>query len=158
MTNLKRDIASIFIVFSLVFLPLVAGAQLFDPYSPPPTTDGTLPNAGQQVQPPPNTGQFSPNANAVTIQNPLGNIKDFPTLIKKLFDALLPIGVSIAVLFIVWAGFKFVWAQGKPEELKQARNNFLWTIIGIGIFLAAWSIANVVWNTIKGLQGSNSPF
>jgi len=88
----------------------------------------------------------------VQIQNPLGRIDSFPKLAKVLFDGLLPFGVSIGVLFIVWSGFKFVSAQGNPEKLKEARMTFIYTIIGIGIFLAAWSIAEVVQNTINSLK------
>lgn len=138
---MKKQLRFAFVQLFLLALPVVVWAQVFPPSSTGPLT------------PPSSSGGVTP----VTITNPLGDIKDFPTLIKKLFEAILPIGVSIAVLFIVWAGFKFVWAQGKPEELKQARNNFLYTIIGIGIFLAAWSISIVVSNTIRGLQGSNAP-
>lgn len=62
----------------------------------------------------------------------------------------------MAVLFIVYAGFKFVLARGKPEELKKARDNFLWTIIGIAIFLGAWLLASVIKNTVNQLGGNQN--
>jgi hypothetical protein len=121
----------------LLGLPLVSMAQ-------------ALPDSGALFGPP-NSGKCN-TGSGTCIQNPLGNIDSFPKLAKALFDALLPIGVSIGVLFIVWSGFKFVWAQGNPEKLKEARTTFLYTIIGIGIFLAAWSIAEVVSKTIDALK------
>jgi len=61
------------------------------------------------------------------------------------------IGIPIAVLFIVWAGFKFVLAQGNPGELTEARSNFLHVIIGIGIFVGASLIASIIVNTLGAL-------
>lgn len=86
-----------------------------------------------------------------SVQNPLGDVRDFNTLLKKLLDAAIIIGIPIAVLFIVWAGFKFVLARGNTEDLKTARLNFFYTIIGIVIFLGAWLIARVLAETIRQL-------
>ncbi len=92
----------------------------------------------------------------VVINNPLA-FNSICGLIKALLTAAIQIGIPIAVLFIVYAGFKFVLAQGNPEELKKARKNFVYTIIGIGIFLAAWLLASVIANTVNALQaGSGS--
>jgi mannose/fructose/N-acetylgalactosamine-specific phosphotransferase system component IIC len=73
-----------------------------------------------------------------------------------LLTAAIQIGIPIAVLFIVYAGFKFVLARGSPEKLKEARQNFLWTIIGIAIFLGAWLLASVVANTVNALGGQQN--
>lgn len=92
-----------------------------------------------------------------TVTNPLGGIKSVCGLIKALLGAILQIGIPIAVLFIVFAGFKFVWARGNPGELDKARQNLMYTLIGIGIFLGAWLIAMVIANTINSLgAGSGS--
>ena len=72
-------------------------------------------------------------------------------LVKGLLDAVMIIGIPIAVLFIVWAGFKFVLAQGNPGELTEARSNFLHVIIGIGIFVGASLIASIIVNTLGAL-------
>lgn len=87
-----------------------------------------------------------------TLQNPLGNISSFPQLLAKLLDAAITLGIPVAVLFIVWAGFRFILARGNPGELEKARENFLWTIVGIGIFLGASLIAKVLENTVSALN------
>lgn len=91
------------------------------------------------------------------VKNPLA-VKSFCGLIKALLETAIVIGVPIAVLFLVYAGFKFVTAQGKPTSLEVARRNLLYTIIGIGIFLGAWLIANVITATVQqlGVQGIES--
>jgi hypothetical protein len=70
-------------------------------------------------------------------------------------NAALQIGIPIAVLFIVYAGLRFVLAQGKPEDLAKARTNMLWTVIGIGIFLSAWLLSEVIANTVNSVRASD---
>jgi hypothetical protein len=93
-----------------------------------------------------------------TLQNPLGGIDSICKLVNALLKAVMIIGVPIAVLFIVWAGFMFVLAQGNSEKLTKARSNFLYVIIGVGIFLGASLIASVIINTLTqlGVNGVNS--
>lgn len=68
------------------------------------------------------------------------------------------IGLPVAVVFLVYVGFKFVAAQGNAEKIKEARRNLLNTIIGIAIFLGAWTIATVIANTMAqlGVTGFSS--
>lgn len=90
---------------------------------------------------------------AYSLKNPLGDSTNtFSKLLEKLLNAAIAIGIPIAVLFIVWAGFRFVLARGNAAELEKARANFLWTIIGIGIFLGASLIAKVLENTVAALN------
>lgn len=117
-------------VFVLVLLPIVAGAQ----------------------------GIVTPaSGDTKTLDNPLG-VNSFCGLVIKLVQAVTVIGIPVAVLFIVWAGLKFVLAQGNSGELAKAKTNFYYVIIGIAIFVGATLIANVVVNTLKqlGVKGLNS--
>lgn len=97
---------------------------------------------------------YSNTSKSQSVQNPLG-VSSFCGLIKAILQAVIAIGIPIAVLFIVYAGFKFVIAQGKPDKLKEARANLLYVFVGIGIFLGAWLLAMVIANTINAVgQGS----
>jgi len=87
------------------------------------------------------------------VSNPL-NVGSFCGLLKALFNGLVAIAIPIAVLFIIWSGFKFVLAQGNPKQLQKARQNFYYTIIGIGIFLGAWLIAEVIAATVNSIGGN----
>ena len=99
-------------------------------------------------------GSVTPPASSATVTNPLG-VTSFCGLIKALLGAAIAIGIPVAVLFIVWAGLKFVLARGKPEDLKVAQQNMLWTVIGIGIFLGAWLLAMVIANTVNSLASGS---
>src|SRR3989344_8992724 len=90
-----------------------------------------------------------------TIQNPLKNIGNFCQLIKVVLQAILVIGVPIAVVFLVIVGFKFIIARGNPAELDKAKADFLHTVIGIAIFIWAWAIAKLIAATLAALGASD---
>ena len=92
-----------------------------------------------------------------TLQNPL-QVCSISDLIALLLHAAIVIGIPIAVLFIVYAGFKFILARGSPGELSEARSNLVYTLIGVAIFIGASLIANVIIATLQqlGVQGVNS--
>lgn len=100
--------------------------------------------------PPFGSGGGPPQTGMVAVENPL-KFNSICGLIKGLLDAAIVIGIPIAVLFIVYAGLKFVLARGKSAELIVARTNFLYTIVGIAIFLGSWVIIEVIVNTVKAL-------
>jgi hypothetical protein len=74
-------------------------------------------------------------------------------LIKALLNAVLTLGVPIAVFFLIWAGFKFVVARGSPDGIKKARTNIVNVFIGIAIFLGAWFLGQVIANTLNSVTG-----
>ena len=89
----------------------------------------------------------TPGCSPNTLCNPLkvGSVRDLLYLV--VFIAT-DIGVIIAVLAIIWVGFKFIKAQGNPEELKEARKSFYAVVIGIAILIGASAIVNIVSNTL----------
>lgn len=100
--------------------------------------------------------QSAPNtvSGGVSIQNPL-KVGNFCELIKIVLQAILVIGVPIAVVFLVIVGFKFIIARGNPGELDKAKADFLHTVIGIAIFIGAWAIAKLIAATLVALGASS---
>jgi hypothetical protein len=90
-----------------------------------------------------------------TLCDPLG-AASFCDLIKSLLNILLAIGVPIAVLFLVWSGFRFILARGNTTELANARRNFFYVIIGIAVFLGAWTLATIIQATFQSLPGGSA--
>ncbi|HUD03000.1 MAG TPA: pilin [Candidatus Paceibacterota bacterium] len=139
---------------ALLVLPVVALATA-DQYPYAAQTSNTIPVTGGVSNTIPVTGGTQSVSGSGSVINPLGGINSFCGLIKALLSAAVAIGIPIAVLFIVWAGLKFVLAQGNSTKLADARKNMLWTVIGIGIFLGAWLLAMVIQNTVNGLASGS---
>lgn len=64
-------------------------------------------------------------------------------------NVVLPIGAVLVVMYIIYAGFTFVTAQGKPKEIEEAQRRLLWALIGGGILLGAVGIKDFVVATVK---------
>lgn len=109
----------------------------------------TGPGTGTQGEVGPGTGTRGVTGGSAKLENPLGNTTSVSEFVKKILNGLIQIGIPIAVLFVIYAGFKFVTAQGNSEKLAEARKNFLWTIVGIAIFLGAVVIADLVAGTLR---------
>jgi Type IV secretion system pilin len=87
----------------------------------------------------------------VTIKNPLGTTSSIPALIKTILEGVVKIGMPILVLAVIYCGFLFVKAQGKPDEIKKAKDSLLYTLIGAAIILGSWAIAQLIVDTVKHL-------
>lgn len=66
-------------------------------------------------------------------------------------NIIMPIAAVGIVLYIMYAGFKFVIAQGNPKKIEEAQQMLLWAMIGAGVLLGAAGIAKVVENTVGAL-------
>ncbi len=85
------------------------------------------------------------------LTNPLGGIDSLESLVVAILKALVAVGTPIAVLFLVYAGFKFVMAKGNPSEIQKAQETLMWTIVGIVILLGATLLSEIVKGTIEEL-------
>lgn len=73
---------------------------------------------------------------------------------SEFLRAVIFIVFPIAVVFIVYSGFLFVFAQGKPEELSKAKTNFFWTLVGVALLLGATALAALIKGTIDPILGN----
>jgi hypothetical protein len=84
----------------------------------------------------------------------LVNPVKFPTIerfIEGALRAVVTIALPIVAFFIVYSGFLFVKAQGNPDELKTAKENFKWVILGSALILGAWVLATLIAGTVSQL-------
>ncbi len=83
------------------------------------------------------------------LTNPL-NVGSIPALVESIAALAAKIGIPIAAIFIIYSGLLFVTARGSEEQLKKAKTNFMWAMIGTAILLGAWVIAKAIKETIQG--------
>ena len=115
---------------------------------------------GGEIRDPLPVGNSSINVNnpnsdptaKIKLVNPLKSTKTLPELIEGILRIVLTIGIPVVALAIIYAGFRFVVAQGKPQELETARRNLLYVLIGAGILLGAYVIAEALVGTIKAIR------
>jgi len=144
-----KRMAGVGIGLALLVVPAIGLAQVGNGTSPPPV--------GNITTPPPVGNSTSPSCppGAFCFENPL-NFSTFCGLLKGIFNAILTLGIPIAVLFIVWAGFKLVLARGNTTALATAKLNLVYILVGIAIFLGAWMLSQIIANTVNALGATNA--
>lgn len=89
-------------------------------------------------------------AGSVCLDNPL-KANSLDSLFKAIMDAIFIIAMPVAVLAMAFVGFKFVAARGNPEKLAKARQAFLYTVVGVGVFFGAWVLVTILASLMRNL-------
>ncbi len=112
------------------------------------TGGGGQNSGGGGTVPPATSGQAG---DKVGLINPLKatSISEF---LVAIVDVLLIFATPIIVIYIMYAGFKFVTAQGNPSEIESARTALLWAVVGGVIVLGAKLIIEVIQGTITAFS------
>ena len=141
-------------IFVIVFATFSYVSISYGVETVPPTDTGsrTIPptDTGSHAVPQTDTGSHATNpqsGDSYSIINPF-DAKTIPELIIKIIDVLLEFAKPIIVLYIMYAGFKFVTAQGNPGEIESARTSLTWAIVGGVIVFAAQAILEIINQTI----------
>ncbi len=126
---IKKTFASI-VILSAVFLPVFTFAQ--DQKTP--TEEPSVTKISINIPNPTNAGE-----NLMEV---------LTTLLTKV---IMPVAAVAVVIWIVWAGFQYILAQGNSTKIEKAHQQLLWSLIGAGILLGATGISLVVQKTIEAL-------
>jgi len=127
MNNFKKNLRKIILIASTFLLPIVSLAQVIG--------DAPIDDSS--------TG-------GVQIINPISSTSIIE-LIRKVLEGVIKIGMPVVVLAIIYCGFLFVQAQGKPAEIEKARRSLLYTLVGAAILIGSWAIAQLIADTVKAL-------
>lgn len=84
---------------------------------------------------------------AETLDNPL-KAQSFKEIIDTLINFVTIVGVAIAPIFILYAGFLFMTSGGDPGKLKTAKNILIYVVVGLMILFLAKGLIAVLQNAI----------
>ena len=135
-------------IASGLLIPAVALAQ--EPAAPPPVAPH--PDGLKKLQD--NLSGFGEDTGLGT-----GNVAQDSNLIGKIaavINVILGFLGIIAVIMIIYAGFKWMTAGGNEEDVTKAKANIKNAVIGLAIVLASFIIVNFAVNRLSRatLQGS----
>lgn len=82
-----------------------------------------------------------------TYPNPI-TATSFSCLIKTISDAVIQIGVPLAIVAIIFVGLRFVIAAASGDQagVTKARGMLWYVLIGTAIIVGSWVIAQAVIN------------
>ncbi|MBI1833663.1 MAG: hypothetical protein HYR90_02450 [Candidatus Andersenbacteria bacterium] len=82
-------------------------------------------------------------------------VNDLFQLLVNIYDYLLGLAAIVAVLMIVWAGFRiliFYWSEQPESDLEAAKNTIRRAIFGLIIILTAYLVVATVVFSLFGLD------
>lgn len=89
-------------------------------------------------------------AKNVPLMNPLKPEYDtFSKLVEGVTKTAVSVLMPFVVIAFIYSGFIFVKAQGKPDEIKKAKEAMLWSVVGAFILLGAWAFAKIIGTTVS---------
>lgn len=88
-----------------------------------------------------------------SLQNPL-KFASIEKFVEGVLKAVVMIALPIIVAFMVYAGFKYIFARGNSSKISEAHKNFTYVIIGTILVLGAWVLATLIGGTVTQLLGN----
>lgn len=86
-------------------------------------------------------------AGTYKFKNPLAS-SSIEELLVAILRVLIIIATPIVIMFIVYAGFLYVTAQGNAQQVQQATRALTYAIIGGVIIIGAVAIAGIIENLV----------
>jgi len=70
--------------------------------------------------------------------------QDVRETVSRIINVALGMLGIVAVVIVLWGGFRWMTAGGNEEKVGEARKIIFSGVIGIAIILSAWALANFV--------------
>ncbi|MDO8594177.1 MAG: hypothetical protein Q7R93_01540 [bacterium] len=87
---------------------------------------------------------------ATRLCNPI-KYPNITAFLLAIVDVAIQYGALLIVFFIVFAGFKFVTAQGNSEKVSDARKMLTWIVVGAFVLLGVYVIRSAICGTLNQL-------
>lgn len=87
----------------------------------------------------------------------LNNLSTLATQIGELVDLLLPIAVTLAVLFFFWGLAEFILASGEESAKEEGRRKMIWGVVALFVIVSIWGIIAFLGNLLGIGQGGQAP-
>ena len=72
------------------------------------------------------------------------SVTQIETFIKSIVSVLVTLAGSVAVVFFVIGGFRYITSTGNPESLEKAKHTIIYSGIGLTIALGAFVLMNII--------------
>lgn len=69
-------------------------------------------------------------------------------ILLAVFEIILRVGGILAVAYVTFGGFKYIFSQGEPDKIKGARSTIVNALIGLAIAASATAIVNLIGRNI----------
>ncbi len=69
-------------------------------------------------------------------------------VVQSAVNVLLWVVGILAVVMIIWSGFRYIWSNGDSSKITNAKNTLIYSIVGLVVAIMAYAIVNFVYNRL----------
>ena len=91
------------------------------------------------------------NTSITTVTNGTMSQTPLPTVIGNIIKLILGLTGTIALIFIIWGGVKWMGSKGDSSKIAEARKLMVAGIIGLAIIAAAYAISDFIIKQISAV-------
>ena len=77
--------------------------------------------------------------------------------IQGIMSIIIPIIMSLALLYFLWGLAHYVLGAGDEEKRKEGRDMMVYGIIALFVMAAVWGLVTVIGNTFDITTGGGTP-
>lgn len=126
----------------------------FGKYDTQPKVECTITAVGIIGPPTPTPLPFSPACTGNNCETAIGNISTNPVnIITTLLKLILGISGGIALLLIIFSGYRMMTSQGNPEAIQGARETLTSAIVGLLFIIFSLVLLQVIGADILKIPG-----
>lgn len=74
----------------------------------------------------------------------IGYVKDIGSYIALLYNYLIGALVIVAIVMIMYGGFRWITAAGSPEQISDAKRTIVGAVVGLALGLFSYTLLNVI--------------
>ncbi len=92
-----------------------------------------------------------------TIFDPQSKFNNLGSFISGLYQVVFYVAVALALYWLTWGIFEYIFAGGNKEQLGNGRKKITWALIGLMFVLVAFLVAQFLGQVVLP-EGSKQPF
>ncbi len=77
-------------------------------------------------------------------------------IVANIFNIVIPLIITIALIYFLWGVAKYVMSSGDPEKATEARGMMINGIIALFVIISVWGLVAIL-NSTFGIQAGGAP-
>jgi|SRR5581483_955464 len=82
--------------------------------------------------------------NANCLESGVATLSCLPILFQNVVSGLIIVAGLVALSFIIYAGYKYIFSSGDPKKIDEAKHTITYGIIGLLVVLLSFFILNLI--------------
>ena len=100
---------------------------------------------------------FTPKDQLCVANNPfqgtgIASAQKADVVVLQVINTLLLVSGSLAILFVIIGGFKYIGSRGIPELAKKGKSTIVYALVGLAVVVMSYVIVLIITNFLKGLN------